>query len=111
MTKRHPRRTDEEWMNLIQECRTSGMSDKRWCEEHNIHTSNFYYQIRRLRKMACDIPESSHSAFHEKQEIVRLDFETAPASCEYSCAVKPHVRSDGNRQSGTRKPLSASLLA
>ena len=30
---------------------------------------------------------------------------------EYSCAVKPHVRSDGNRQSGTRKPLSASLLA
>lgn len=29
----------------------------------------------------------------------------------YSCAVKPHVRSDGNRQSGTRKPLSASLLA
>lgn len=32
-------------------------------------------------------------------------------STEYSCAVKPHVRSDGNRQSGTRKPLSASLLA
>ena len=30
---------------------------------------------------------------------------------EYSCAVKPHVRSDGNRQSGTRKPLGASLLA
>lgn len=30
---------------------------------------------------------------------------------EYSCAVKPHVRSDGNRQSGTRKPLSASLLS
>lgn len=35
----------------------------------------------------------------------------APALFEYSCAVKPHVRSDGNRQSGTRKPLSASLLA
>ena len=30
---------------------------------------------------------------------------------EYSCAGKPHVRSDGNRQSGTRKPLGASLLA
>ena len=33
------------------------------------------------------------------------------ATNEYSCAVKPHVRSDGNRQSGTRKPLGASLLA
>ncbi len=30
---------------------------------------------------------------------------------EYSGAVKPHVRSGGNRQSGTRKPLYASLLA
>lgn len=57
MTKRHPRRTDEEWMDLIQECRSSGLSDKSWCEEHHIHTSSFYYQIRRLRKMACKIPE------------------------------------------------------
>lgn len=60
--KKHPRRTDEEWMNLIQECRSSGLSDKCWCEEHHIHTSNFYYQIRRLRKMACEIPEPTHSA-------------------------------------------------
>ena len=49
MRKRNPRRTDEEWINLIQECRSSGLSDKCWCEEHHIHTSNFYYQIRRLR--------------------------------------------------------------
>lgn len=33
------------------------------------------------------------------------------SAVEYSCAVKPHVRNDGNRQSGTRKPLGASLLA
>jgi hypothetical protein len=59
MANRNPRRTDEEWLNLIQECRSSGLSDKCWCEEHHIHTSNFYYQIRRLRKMACDIPEPS----------------------------------------------------
>jgi hypothetical protein len=59
MANRNPRCTDEEWLNLIQECRSSGLSDKCWCEEHHIHTSNFYYQIRRLRKMACDIPEPS----------------------------------------------------
>ena len=57
MTQRNPRRTDEEWLSLIQECRSSGLSDKCWCEEHHIHTSNFYYQIRRLRKKACTIPE------------------------------------------------------
>lgn len=80
MAKRHPRRTDEEWMNLIQECRSSGPSDKCWCEEHHIHTSNFYYQIRRLRKMACEIPEPAHSAFTKKPEIVQLSFDV-PGPC------------------------------
>lgn len=80
MAKRHPRRTDEEWMNLIQECRSSGLSDKCWCEEHHIHTSNFYYQIRRLRKMACEIPEQAHSAFTKKPEIVQLSFDV-PGPC------------------------------
>ncbi len=80
MTKRHPRRTDEEWMSLIQECRSSGLSDKCWCEEHHIHTSNFYYQIRRLRKMACEIPEPIHSPCAEKQEIVQLSFDD-PVPC------------------------------
>ena len=36
MTQRNPRRTDEEWLSLIQECRSSGLSDKCWCEEHHI---------------------------------------------------------------------------
>nr|WP_187142775.1 hypothetical protein [Acetivibrio ethanolgignens] len=52
MRKRNPRRTDEEWINLNQEYRSSGLSDKCWREEHHIHTSNFYYQIRRPRKKA-----------------------------------------------------------
>ena len=75
MRKRNPRRTDEEWLNLIQECRSSGLSDKRWCEEHPIHTSNFYDQIRRLRNKACDIPEPASSSFSSKQEVVQVSFD------------------------------------
>lgn len=41
-------RTDEEWLSLIQECRSSGLTDKQWCEAHQICPSNFYYQIKRL---------------------------------------------------------------
>ena len=66
MPKRNPRRTDKEWLDLIQECRSSGLSDKCWCQEHHIHTSNFYYQIRRLRQKACEIPEPVHSSFSGK---------------------------------------------
>ena len=76
MTKRHPRRTDEEWMNLIQECRTSGLTDKEWCREHQIHSSNFYYHIRRLREMACEIPKpASGSTRAGFQEVVPITFE------------------------------------
>lgn len=75
MTKRHPRRTDEEWMRLIQECRTSGLTDKRWCQEHNIQPSNFYYHIRRFREMACEIPKSSAAASRsDMQEVVQISF-------------------------------------
>ena len=30
---------------------------------------------------------------------------------EYSCAVKPHIRAGGNRQSGIQETVIASLLA
>ena len=53
MVQKRIRRTDQEWLDLIQECRTSGLTDKAWCEQQHIQRSNFYYQIRRLRKKAC----------------------------------------------------------
>lgn len=62
MTKRKYR-TDEERLSLIQECRLSGLTDKQWCETHQICPSNFYYQIQKFRKRACEIPES-HSRKH-----------------------------------------------
>ena len=43
--KRHPRRPDQEWLDLIQECRSSGMTDKAWCEMNHIQPSKFYYHI------------------------------------------------------------------
>ena len=87
MPKRNPKRTDKEWLDLIQECRSSGLSDKCWCQEHHIHTSNFYYQIRRLRQKACEIPEPVHSSFSGKQEVVPLSFEE-PAVCPSSVQLK-----------------------
>lgn len=92
MTNRHPRRTDEEWMNLIQECRTSGLTDKEWCREHQIHSSNFYYHIRRLREMACEIPESAAGS-------TRAGFqEVVPITLEEPFPNSPKPDADMNRQ-------------
>ncbi len=75
MNKRQPRRTDQEWMDLIQECRSSGISDRTWCEEHHIQPSTFYYHIRRLRKQACSIPESSAGTSVVRQEVAAVTFD------------------------------------
>ena len=45
MPKRNPRRTDKEWLDLIQECRSSGLSDKCWCQEVKQSDDNSCGQI------------------------------------------------------------------
>ena len=62
-----------DWMQLIQECRTSGLSDREWCSQNGIPVSTFYYHIKRLREQACDIPASVSRNAAARQEVVRLD--------------------------------------
>lgn len=55
---RNKRRTDEEWLSLIQQCRSSGFSDHVWCEQNDISINTFYNTVTRLRKKSCMIPET-----------------------------------------------------
>ncbi|MFQ6806673.1 MAG: IS66 family insertion sequence element accessory protein TnpA [Lachnospiraceae bacterium] len=32
----HPRRSSQEWLDLITDCRTSGMTITAWCKAHAI---------------------------------------------------------------------------
>jgi hypothetical protein len=85
MLQKHkqPRRTDTEWINLIQECRTSGISDKEWCEQHSIPISTFYTKISRLRKKACDIPAVQNHVVYQPQQVVPLKIlDDSPLVCQ-----------------------------
>lgn len=62
---------DEYWLKLITQCRSSGLTDRRWCIEHGIPVSTFYYHVRTLRKKACEIPEAV-DADAQKQEVVQI---------------------------------------
>lgn len=74
-------RTDEEWFSIINECRSSGLPDKSWCREHGISPSSFYYNIRRLRKLACGIPEAkSRDVVAVTQEVVPLQVSDSPGN-------------------------------
>lgn len=66
------RRTDAEWMDIIQKCRNSGLSDQTWCEQNHISINTFYNTISRLRKKSCAIPKTVCCQFGEETEIVSL---------------------------------------
>ncbi len=76
---RAPRRSQAEWLQLIMECRNSGMTDRAWCEQHGILVSSFYNAVKRLRKKSCDIPYVSNKKPYvldltsHKQEAVQID--------------------------------------
>ena len=60
--KRAPGRSLEEWMELVTECRQSGLTDAAWCNEHGISPCCFYNAVTRLRKKACQIPDPAPKA-------------------------------------------------
>lgn len=78
MVQTKHRYTDQEWLSLIQECRSSGMSDKQWLELKHIDRSVFYYHIRRLKKQACAIAENTRQSkrSQEVHEIVQISVDT-----------------------------------
>lgn len=43
----------QQWTSLIQECRSSGMKVKDWCQQNQISKDTYYYWFREVRKAAC----------------------------------------------------------
>ena len=78
--KRTPGRSLDEWMELVNECRQSGLTDAAWCNEHGISPSCFYNAVTRLRKKACQIPDPAPKAStldltSHKQDVVQIAIE------------------------------------
>lgn len=66
----------DEQMQLIMECRQSGLSDYQWCQMHDINPGTFYNWISRMKKRGITLPESSGEAKYTSspvQEVVKLE--------------------------------------
>ena len=91
-SKRAPGRSLDEWMELVIQCRQSGLTDAAWCNEHGISPSCFYNAVTRLRKKACQIPESANKAStldltSHKQDVVQITIEPEDSPAE----LLPHA--------------------
>ena len=100
---RRPRTSPAEQYRLVMDCRQSGLSDARWCEENGIQPSTFYNWVTRLRKKGCEIPppaskEDFIPAPH--QDVVRVDL----------IPDAPFVDVTPSRQVTLQEPNSTSCL-
>lgn len=62
-------KTDQEWFDFIQRCRTSGMSDSDFCREQGVSRTSLYRHIRKLREKAYELPKKHE----DKHEVVQLE--------------------------------------
>ena len=126
--KRAPGRSLDEWMELVTECRQSGLTDAAWCNEHGISPSCFYNAVTRLRKKACQIPDpvgkaSTLDLTSHKQDVVQIAIEpeSSPAGLIPDNGISPmhldnshtiEIEADGLliRMSNEIKPLLLKML-
>ena len=82
MAHKRIKHTDQEWFDLIKECRTSKRTIIDWCGQHGITPKALYYHTRRLQGMGYPIPKKTHSGTRrEKQEILTNLFHALTESC------------------------------
>jgi hypothetical protein len=60
----------EKWTQRVSECRSSGLTVRKWCEQHEINEKTYYYWQRRIWE---SMNESRSSRF------VQIPVETASA--------------------------------
>ena len=71
------RRTDQEWIELIQQCKASGYTDSEWCKLNGLSLSTFYTKLKLLRDKAS-LEEINKPVLHQRQEVVEVDFTEQP---------------------------------
>ena len=73
------------WLDVIRQCRASGLTNQVWCEQHDISLKSYYYWIAKIRKMALEelprkrngsrpVMEQTALLCHERCAIIILEF-------------------------------------
>ena len=58
-------RTRDEWFEIIQKCRASGLTDVEWCSQNNVNWQSFRTAIKKLRKASYAVPDHVGPPIHD----------------------------------------------
>ena len=103
------------WLDVIRQCRASGLTNQVWCEQHDISLKSYYYWIAKIRKMALEeLPRKRNGSrpvmeqtallpdeaaeFTEVSLRGRQDFTAAPAAVLHIGTVTVELFEDTPRE-------------
>lgn len=79
---RNDRKSKQEWMELIHECRASGMTASAWCELRSIPRKSYSNALSRLVREG--LVESTHPCRSARQPQEVIDISSAAANAVLS---------------------------
>ena len=103
------------WLDVIRQCRASGLTNQVWCEQHDISLKSYYYWIAKIRKLALEeLPRKRNGSrpvmeqtallpdgaaeFTEVSLRGRQDFTAAPAAVLHIGTVTVELFEDTSRE-------------
>ena len=103
------------WLDVIRQCRASGLTNQVWCEQHDISLKSYYYWIAKIRKMAPpELPRKRNGSRPVMEQTVllqdaaaeftevslrgRQDFTAAPAAVLHIGTVTVELFEDTSRE-------------
>ena len=103
------------WLDVIRQCRASGLTNQVWCEQHDISLKSYYYWIAKIRKLALEeLPRKRNGSRPVMEQTVllpdaaaeftevslrgRQDFTAAPAAVLHIGTVTVELFEDTSRE-------------
>ena len=70
----------KEWAEMVQECRSSGLTVKEWCINNGVNIKTYYYRLKRVRDFICDnkLVNISNDSLSSHHDIVPVPMDTIP---------------------------------
>lgn len=49
------------WLDIIRQCRASGLTNQAWCEQNSVSLKSYYYWLAKIRKLAvAELPRKDN---------------------------------------------------
>lgn len=82
------------WLDVIRQCRASGLINQAWCEQHDVSLKSYYYWLAKIRKLAIEeLPRKSIGANSSADQQPALLPQADPQFTEISLTGSTFSRS------------------